>query len=170
MTTALELLARTWRRTAAALALARRTVVDEATQEIEAARLSLATLERRLAEQQESVQIFNERFKEFKALEEGLARLDVLYAENEERLAQIQVRNLKKFPPIQDHVQKGQAILVQAVDQGARNVLLADQLFEGPGTPLSRQYLVGHIRCSAFSFRRGDRRERFRVRGRRGKL
>ncbi len=86
---------------AQALQIARVTVTDEAQQEVAAAQVSVTALEQQLVEHQRAVQEFTERFKEFQALEEGLARLDVLYAENEERLAQIQVRNLKKFPPIQ---------------------------------------------------------------------
>ena len=86
---------------AQALQIARVTVTDEAQQEVAAAQVSVTALEQQLVEHQRAVQEFTERFKEFKALEEGLARLDALYAENEERLAQIQVRNLKKFPPIQ---------------------------------------------------------------------
>ena len=84
-----------------ALRLAGQTVSDEASQAVETARVAVASLEAELAEQQNRVQTFTEHFKTFQALEEGLARLDTLYAENEERLAQIQVRNLKKFPPIQ---------------------------------------------------------------------
>ena len=86
---------------ALALQLARQTVQDEAIQDVAAAEVSVMTLEQKLADHQKQVQLFTDRFKEFKALEEGLARLDRLYAENEERLAQIQVQNLKKYPPIQ---------------------------------------------------------------------
>ncbi len=84
-----------------ALRLAGQTVSDESAQAVETARGAVNALETDLDAQQSRVQTFTERFKEFQALEEGLARLDTLYAENEERLAQIQVRNLKKFPPIQ---------------------------------------------------------------------
>ena len=86
---------------ALALKLAKETVRDEALQEVEAAEVSVMTLEQKLSDHQKEVQLFTDRFKEFKTLEEGLARLDRLYAENEERLAQIQVQNLKKYPPIQ---------------------------------------------------------------------
>jgi hypothetical protein len=68
---------------------------------VEAARLAVATLETQLKDHQREVQQFTERFKEFKALEENLARLDELHAGNAERLAQIEVRNFKKYPPIQ---------------------------------------------------------------------
>ena len=84
-----------------ALRLASTTVRDETRQEVEAARVAVATAEQELAEHQQAVQQFTENFKEFKTLEENLTRLDRLYAETEERLAQIQVRNLKKYPPIQ---------------------------------------------------------------------
>ena len=84
-----------------AMRLARTTVSDEAQQEVEAARVSVAALEQQLAEHQRNVQLFNDRFKEFKALEENLARLDMLHADNQQRLAQIQVSNFRKYPPIQ---------------------------------------------------------------------
>lgn len=80
---------------------ARITVRDEAMQAVAAAEVSVEELERKLADHQKNVQAFTEQFKEFKALEEGLARLERLYAENKERLAEIQVTNLEKFPPIQ---------------------------------------------------------------------
>jgi len=86
---------------ALALKLAKETVRDEAVQAVQAAEVSVKTLEQKLSDHQKQVQLFTDRFKEFKALEEGLTRLDRLYAENEERLAQIQVTNLEKFPPIQ---------------------------------------------------------------------
>jgi uncharacterized protein involved in exopolysaccharide biosynthesis len=83
------------------LRLAERTVRDEAQQAVAAAEVSVETLEQRLTEHQAKVQLFTDRFKEFKALEEGLARLESLQADSKERLAQIQVSNLKKYPPIQ---------------------------------------------------------------------
>lgn len=84
-----------------ALAVAKTTLQDESAQEVEAARVSLRALEEKLTEDQRQVQSFTDRFKEFKALEEGLARLERLHAESMERLANIQVSNLKKYPPIQ---------------------------------------------------------------------
>jgi len=84
-----------------ALGLAKVTVRDEAQQAVAAAEVSAATLEQKLIEQQRNVQLFNERFKAFKAREEDLARLERLLADSKERLAQIQVGNLKKYPPIQ---------------------------------------------------------------------
>ncbi|MCG6967257.1 MAG: hypothetical protein LJE59_12170 [Chromatiaceae bacterium] len=86
---------------AQALSLAKITVRDEAQQALEAAKLSVATLEQKLADHQQQVQQFTERFKEYKALEGDLDRLERLKADNEERLAKIQVGNLKKYPPIQ---------------------------------------------------------------------
>ncbi len=77
------------------------TVRDEALQAVAAAEVSVEELERKHADHQKNVQSFTEQFKEFKALEESLARLERLYAENKERLAAIQVTNLEKFPPIQ---------------------------------------------------------------------
>jgi uncharacterized protein involved in exopolysaccharide biosynthesis len=84
-----------------ALALAGRTVLDESSQAVDAAERSVAELETELAAHQQRVQQFTESFKEFKALEEGLARLETLYADNAERLAQIQVQNREKYPPVQ---------------------------------------------------------------------
>ena len=86
---------------ALAVKLAKQTVSDEARQELDAARASVRALEQQLAEHQNEVQLFTDRFKEFTALEEGLAGLERLVAENKERLAQIQVQNLQKYPPIQ---------------------------------------------------------------------
>ncbi len=84
-----------------ALAMAKTTVRDEALQAVQAARVSVQTLEAKLTEHQRQVQQFTDRFKEFQALEENLARLERLQAESKERLATIQVSNLKKYPPIQ---------------------------------------------------------------------
>ncbi len=84
-----------------AIRLARTTVSDEAQQAVEAALVSVAALEQQLVDHQRDVQLFNDRFKEFKALEENLTRLDTLHADNQQRLAQIQVSNFKKYPPIQ---------------------------------------------------------------------
>ncbi|AFL72582.1 GumC family protein [Thiocystis violascens] len=84
-----------------AVKLARITARDDARQNVEKARDSMNQLERSLEEQQRGVQVFTQRFKEFSALEEGLSRLEGLFADNQERLAQIQVRNLEKYPPIQ---------------------------------------------------------------------
>jgi uncharacterized protein involved in exopolysaccharide biosynthesis len=89
------------RELARALELGKRTVRDEAQQDVATAEASVATLERELIEHQDKVQKFTERFKEFKAMEEGLAGLEELVNENKTRLAQIQAKNLKKYPPIQ---------------------------------------------------------------------
>lgn len=86
---------------AAALAVARETVRHEAQQAEEAARASVVALENQLEADQRRVQQFTERFKEFKALEEGLATLERLAAERAARLAQIEVRDEQKYPPIQ---------------------------------------------------------------------
>ncbi len=83
------------------LGLARATMQDEASQAAEAARVSVATLEAKLDEQQRQVQLFTDRFKDFKALEEDLARLEAMQADSRERLAALQVSNLERFPPIQ---------------------------------------------------------------------
>ena len=84
-----------------ALALARETARQEAAQELDTAQRAVAELESELVQHQQQVQEFTENFKEFKALEEGLARLDKLYADNAERLAQIQIQNREKYPPVQ---------------------------------------------------------------------
>ena len=89
------------RELAGALQLARQTVKDEARQTVDAAQVSVRTLERELVQHQGEVQQFTQRFKEFKSLEEALASLERISVENQERLAQIQVQNLKKYPPIQ---------------------------------------------------------------------
>ncbi len=84
-----------------AVKLAQITVRDEAQQELVAADDTVRALEAELAGEQRRVQTFTQRFQEFQSLEEELARLDELYADNRERLAQIQVRNLEEFPPMQ---------------------------------------------------------------------
>ena len=84
-----------------ALELGERTVKDEAQQDVATAEASVTALERELIEHQDKVQKFTERFKEFKAMEEGLAGLEKLANENKARLAKIEVQNLKKYPPIQ---------------------------------------------------------------------
>jgi uncharacterized protein involved in exopolysaccharide biosynthesis len=81
--------------------IGRETALDESQQAVASAQAALAALERQLDEQQASVQDFTERFKEFKRLEENLARLDTLYADIGERLARIRLRNLNEYPPIQ---------------------------------------------------------------------
>lgn len=86
---------------ARALALGEQTVIDEARQDVATAEASLAALERELVQHQNRVQEFTERFKEFEALEAALAGLEALSVENKDRLAQIQIQNLQKFPPIQ---------------------------------------------------------------------
>lgn len=83
-----------------AIELGRQTARDEATQETAAASLSIAALEKDLEEHQRDVQEFTLRFKEFKTLEDGLARLEELHGEIGTRLHQIEVKNFKKYPPI----------------------------------------------------------------------
>lgn len=89
------------RELARALRLGQETVHDEAKQNLATAEATVETLEQQLVAHQQQVQTFTERFKEFQALEENLAGLELLSSENQARLAQIQVQNLKKFPPIQ---------------------------------------------------------------------
>jgi uncharacterized protein involved in exopolysaccharide biosynthesis len=89
------------RELAKSLALAGETVRDEAKQEVDAARLSVTSLEQQLAEHQANVQLFNNRFQEFKLLEANLERLDRLYSDNAERLAQIEMQGFRDFPQIQ---------------------------------------------------------------------
>jgi uncharacterized protein involved in exopolysaccharide biosynthesis len=84
-----------------ALALARRSVRDEAKQEVDAARLSLASLEQQLAEHERNVQVFNAQFQQYESLQGNLERLDALYADNTERLTQIQMQGFQKYPQIQ---------------------------------------------------------------------
>jgi succinoglycan biosynthesis transport protein ExoP len=86
---------------AGTLQLARTTVLDEARQEVEAAQLALASVERQLEQHEDAVQRFNENYKQFKMLEDNLARYETLYADNAERLAQIQAQGYRKYPQIQ---------------------------------------------------------------------
>jgi uncharacterized protein involved in exopolysaccharide biosynthesis len=84
-----------------ALKIANQMVREEADQAVESARQSVQRIERQIAEQNKKVELFNERYKEFKAMEDNLERLETLHTDNAERLAQIQTQNLAKFPPIQ---------------------------------------------------------------------
>jgi len=84
-----------------AIKLGRTTMKDEAQQALSAAEVAVAALEQQLATHQTNVQQFTQRFKEFKSYEEGLTRLENLYADNAERIAQTQIRNQKKIPPLQ---------------------------------------------------------------------
>ena len=83
-----------------AIELGRTTMKDKALQAVSAAQVSVTTLEEQLIQHQNNVQNFTQRFKEFKAFEEWLTRLEVLYADNAQRIAQIEVRNRGKFPPL----------------------------------------------------------------------
>lgn len=89
------------RELARALQLARTTVLDEARQEVEAAALSVQSLENQLEAHEQKVQAFNENYKQFKVLEDNLARYEGLYADSAERLAQIQAQGFRKYPQIQ---------------------------------------------------------------------
>lgn len=89
------------RELAHALELAKTTVLDEAQQAVEAAEAAVAAQEQQLTAHQAQVQQFTDRFQEFKELEEHLARLEQLHADGTQRLAQIEVSNLEKYPPIQ---------------------------------------------------------------------
>jgi len=96
----LETLAEMEHDLAHAIELGRTTMKDEALQAVSAAQVSVTTLEEQLIQHQNNVQNFTQRFKEFKAFEEWLTRLEVLYADNAQRIAQIEVRNRGKFPPL----------------------------------------------------------------------
>lgn len=82
-------------------ALIWKTMREEARQEAEAAQIAVDKLERQLAEQQRAMLGFDERYRAYTVLDDELKRLERLQAENTERLAQIELRNLQKFPPIQ---------------------------------------------------------------------
>lgn len=86
---------------ARALELAQNTTRLDADQALQKSRVAVTNLEQELAQHQRNVQQFTQRFKEFSASEETLGRLENLFAENAERLAQIEVTNRKKFPPIE---------------------------------------------------------------------
>lgn len=89
------------RELAQALDIARITVSDEAQQDVEAARIAVATIEQRITDHQQAVQTFNTHYKQFQALEANLERLEKLRADTAERLTQIQVSNFRKYPQIQ---------------------------------------------------------------------
>jgi len=89
------------RELAEALSLAAGTLDEETTQQIESARLSVEALERKLNQQQANVELFNERYEQFKALNSNLTRLRGLLAEQKEQLVRIEIKNQQKFPPIE---------------------------------------------------------------------
>lgn len=89
------------RELAQALEIGRQSMREEAQRSLDAAVLSVTALEEKLDEQQDAVQEFTERFKQFKLSEENLTRLERVYAENDERLARIMVRNQKDYPPLE---------------------------------------------------------------------
>ncbi|MBO8085699.1 MAG: hypothetical protein J7D61_06650 [Marichromatium sp.] len=84
-----------------ALLVARITVRDEARQELEAARETVALLEDDLDRQQRAVQTFSRHFATFEGLREGLDGLETRFAENAQRLAEIALRDFEQYPPIQ---------------------------------------------------------------------
>lgn len=81
--------------------LATRTALAGAQQDADAAQRAVAALEADLAAHQREVQEFTERFNEFKALEAGLARLEARYADNAQRLTQIDLEQRTKYPPVE---------------------------------------------------------------------
>ena len=83
-----------------ALHIAHVAATEQATQTVQSAQLSIVAIEKKLEQQRGRVELFNERYKEFQMLEENLRRLEGLLADNAQRLAEIEVKNLKKFPPI----------------------------------------------------------------------
>jgi uncharacterized protein involved in exopolysaccharide biosynthesis len=86
---------------ALATRLAHETATEDAERAVEQAQLEVEAVEEKLAEQRIQVEAFNELYKEFSSMEENLARLERLRADAAQRLAQIEVKNLKEFPPIQ---------------------------------------------------------------------
>lgn len=93
------------RELAEALQVARQMAFEDAAQAVKRAQATVQRLQQQLVETQDQVQVFNDSYKEFSALEEKLVTLQQLQTENTEQLARIQVMNLEKFPPIQivDH-------------------------------------------------------------------
>ena len=81
--------------------LGQRQVIDEATQEVEAAETSVRALEQELTNHRASAQQFSEIFEQHEALQEELQRFQALHADNAERLTSIRATNLLKYPPVQ---------------------------------------------------------------------
>jgi hypothetical protein len=106
------------------LAVGRERVREDAQQALESARLSVAALERELQDGQSRVQLFTERFEQYRALEDGLARLQRLAAERGERLAQIEIRNQQAFPPI-ELVDSGEAAVMRIAPDYERDLAIA---------------------------------------------
>jgi uncharacterized protein involved in exopolysaccharide biosynthesis len=106
------------------LAVGRERVREDAQQALESARLSVAALERELQDGQSQVQLFTDRFEQYTALEDGLARLQRLAAERGERLAQIEIRNQQAFPPI-ELVDSGEAAVMRIAPDYERDLMIA---------------------------------------------
>lgn len=85
---------------ARALEIGAQSVRRDVAQEVEAARRSVAALERDLAEKETRVRTFTQHFEQYKLLEEELSRLESLYADNEERIAKLRLTDNEKYPPL----------------------------------------------------------------------
>jgi uncharacterized protein involved in exopolysaccharide biosynthesis len=95
-----EMLAELEREVAGMQAIGQRQVVEETEQEVEAANASVRALKAQLRAHQSDAQGFTAVFSKHEVLQEEVAKLQDLSASNAERLAQIQARNLEKYPPV----------------------------------------------------------------------
>lgn len=74
--------------------------VEEAARELQTAEETVADLERRLKEQKVEVAAFNTIYAEHAAMVEDLGRLEELYREAQARLAQIEARQVDRYPQL----------------------------------------------------------------------
>jgi hypothetical protein len=76
-------------------------VIEDVDREVQAAKVAAHALEAQLRAHQRDAQAFTTLYNEYEAQQAELARLRDLSAANVERLAQIEARNLEKYPPVQ---------------------------------------------------------------------
>ncbi|MEJ2577279.1 MAG: hypothetical protein P8106_11565, partial [Gammaproteobacteria bacterium] len=81
--------------------LGQREVQEEADREVETARAAVFDLEQQLRQHEARAREFTALFAEHDAMQEEVERLQALHGDNAERLAQIEARNLEKYPPVQ---------------------------------------------------------------------
>lgn len=79
----------------------KRNILNQATQEYEAATETVETLQRQLIAHKRQAAEFSARLARYESLKEELASLQELSEENQQRLATIEIKNRQEFPPMQ---------------------------------------------------------------------
>jgi succinoglycan biosynthesis transport protein ExoP len=81
--------------------LGRQQAFERAEQQYNTAQAAFSDLEQRLKQLQSGAMTFAGVFSEHEALEREVAKLQRIHADNAERLAQLEARNVKRYPPVQ---------------------------------------------------------------------